>query len=222
MHFEEAILGNTALATGSLPSQRYIATNRFKVRPSSGPKFEKRWADRKSRVAQLEGFRFFTLLKRVAIPGISDYSKDGDFGNYVSLTVWENKDCFDAWRTGDAFKEAHGGPKPAFFDALLPQTRYAIADKDLLPFEQAFNNLRISNGGDEGGNSDGFVGSFLQRRDATKADDGYNYLMTTIWKDRSGYEAFATSTADGFTIPVASAGKVFYEGKLVLINEKGI
>ena len=73
------------------------------------PKFEKRWADRKSRVAQLEGFRFFTLLKRVAIPGISDYSKDGDFGNYVSLTVWENKDCFDAWRTGDAFKEAHGG-----------------------------------------------------------------------------------------------------------------
>ena len=36
MHFEEAITGNTALATGALPAQRYVATNRFKVRPSSG------------------------------------------------------------------------------------------------------------------------------------------------------------------------------------------
>jgi hypothetical protein len=53
----------------------------------------------------------------------------------------------------------------------MAQTRYAIADKDLLSFEQAFNNLRNSNnnnGGNEIGNNDGFVGSFLQRRDATK------------------------------------------------------
>jgi hypothetical protein len=32
MHFEEAVLGNTALSVEALPSQRYIATNRFKVR----------------------------------------------------------------------------------------------------------------------------------------------------------------------------------------------
>ena len=29
--------------------------------------------------------------------------------NYVSLTVWEGKDAFTAWRKGEAFKEAHGG-----------------------------------------------------------------------------------------------------------------
>ena len=67
-----------------------------------------------------------------------------------------------------------------------------------------------------------YIQSLSYSNNKYQADDGYNYLMTTIWKDRSGYEAFATSTADGFTIPAASAGKIFYEGKLVLINEKGI
>merc|ERR1711971_596846 len=63
-------------------------------------------------------------------------------GNYVSLTVWENKSNFNAWRKGDAFREAHGGtsvgafvstmvssirilngaPKPAFYDGLLVQS----------------------------------------------------------------------------------------------------
>lgn len=70
---------------------------------------------------------------------------DGDNeeqGNYVSFTIWENKSDFSAWRTGDAFKEAHGGtsigafvstmvnsalvlrgaPRPAFYDGLLMQT----------------------------------------------------------------------------------------------------
>ena len=236
-------------------------------------KFEKRWADRKSRVAQLNGFRFFTLLKRVDIEGVTDYSKEGDFGNYVSFTIWEDKDSFDAWRTGDAFKEAHGGggitdfiqllttaifildggPKPAFYDALLPQkgqeaeallqlaseggwrkvqadgqtelpaeifvsqNRYSIPSKDILSFEQA--NSKLSR--DYAKEYSGFVGSFLQRRDAAKADDGFNYIATTIWTDRKAYDAFAASSADGFNIP-APSGKVFYEGKLVLSSEKGV
>ena len=29
--------------------------------------------------------------------------------NYISCTVWEEFKDFDAWKTGDAFKEAHGG-----------------------------------------------------------------------------------------------------------------
>ena len=52
-------------------------------------------------------------------------------------------------------------------EIFIAQTRYAIADKDLLAFEQAFNN-KNNKDGDEVGSSDGFVGSFLQRRDATK------------------------------------------------------
>lgn len=101
MHFEEALLGNSALSEKSIPRERYIATNRFKVRNNAGAKFEKRWADRKSRIANLEGFRFFTLLKRVNLLKQADYSEEGEFGNYISLTIWENKDNFDTWRTGD-------------------------------------------------------------------------------------------------------------------------
>lgn len=100
MHFEEALLGNTLLSRESMERERYIATNRFKVRKNAGAKFEKRWADRKSRLAELAGFRFFTLLKRVDAFD-SDYSAEGDSGNYISFTIWENKDNFDAWRTGD-------------------------------------------------------------------------------------------------------------------------
>lgn len=100
MHFEEALLGNSLLTQESLTRERYIATNRFKVRSNAGAKFEKRWADRKSRLADLAGFRFFTLLKRVDAFD-SDYKDDGEAGNYISFTIWENKDNFDAWRTGD-------------------------------------------------------------------------------------------------------------------------
>ena len=38
------------------------------VKPGKGPAFEKRWAERKSRLAVLDGFRFFTLMRRVEGP----------------------------------------------------------------------------------------------------------------------------------------------------------
>jgi heme-degrading monooxygenase HmoA len=61
--------------------------------------------------------------------------------NYVSFTIWNKKSDFSAWRSGEAFKEAHGGtsitaflstmvnsalilrgaPRPAFYDGLLLQ-----------------------------------------------------------------------------------------------------
>jgi heme-degrading monooxygenase HmoA len=96
--FDEALVDKT-LPKDAMVAQRYIATNRFKVRNNAGPKFEKRWAERKSRLADLEGFRFFNLMKRVDEFG-ADYTDDDGLGNYVSSTVWADKDCFDAWRTG--------------------------------------------------------------------------------------------------------------------------
>lgn len=95
--FQESLEGNSALSEDSLKPMRYIASNRFKVRKDAGPKFEKRWADRKSRLADLDGFRFFTLLKRVEEDG-SEYASN--LGNYVSFTVWENKENFNTWRSG--------------------------------------------------------------------------------------------------------------------------
>lgn len=132
-----------------LKRDRYVATNRFAVRGSKGPKFEARWANRKSRLSELQGFKYFHLMRRVTLneDGSSSYDpgnkKDGsNMGNYVSFTIWDKKSDFSAWRKGDAFKEAHGGtsisafmstmissalilkgpPRPAFYDGLLLQS----------------------------------------------------------------------------------------------------
>lgn len=131
-------VGTLELRAGQLERARYVASNRFKVQDGKGAAFEKRWAERPSRLARLDGFRFFTLMRRVEAPSGRAYGDDE--ANYVSFTIWENKEGFDAWRKGDAFKEAHGGgtifgfmsmlvsslmilkggPKPAFYDGLLP------------------------------------------------------------------------------------------------------
>eukprot|EP00545_Synedropsis_sp_CCMP1620_P011878 CAMPEP_0119022464 /NCGR_PEP_ID=MMETSP1176-20130426/28091_1 /TAXON_ID=265551 /ORGANISM="Synedropsis recta cf, Strain CCMP1620" /LENGTH=349 /DNA_ID=CAMNT_0006977343 /DNA_START=32 /DNA_END=1081 /DNA_ORIENTATION=- len=142
-------------AKGLLKRDRYVATNRFAVRQGKGAKFEKRWATRKSRLATLDGFRYFHLMRRVTLndddDGTTTFDEgEGDtlFGNYVSFTIWDKKSHFSAWRKGDAFKEAHGGtsigaflstmvssikvlkgaPRPAFYDGLMQQTMPAEDD----------------------------------------------------------------------------------------------
>mmetsp|Transcript_18210 Transcript_18210/g.29859 ORF Transcript_18210/g.29859 Transcript_18210/m.29859 type:complete len:339 (+) Transcript_18210:71-1087(+) len=137
----------TAVKSDLLKRDRYVATNRFTVRPGRAAKFEKRWADRSSRLAELEGFKYFQLMRRVGLEnevnsGIDPFASTDPFGNYVSFTIWDEKKHFNAWRGGEAFKEAHGGtslfafvttmvssamvltgaPKPAFYDGLLQQS----------------------------------------------------------------------------------------------------
>ena len=106
-----------------LPRERYIVFNRFQAREGAGPKFEKRWADRKSGLAKMDGFRFFTLLRRAD----DIKSTDGKLTtypegtpNYMSMTIWETKETFTSWRTSYAFKEAHGGGSiGGFLSALV-------------------------------------------------------------------------------------------------------
>lgn len=317
--FAEATQGNTLLPSEALPAERYIAVNRFTVRQrdstdtTAAAKFEKRWAERKSRLAQLPGFRFFSLMRQVPV----DPSAGGieeQMGNYISMTVWAAKDDFTAWRTGEAFKEAHGGggitdfvkllstalfilkgsPKPAFYDAVLPLTmtapssasdagnaplrnyyadtaadggwRSVAADgKTLLPGEvfMSQNRFRVKPGKEleferkwqeresRLREMDGFVAFFIQRRDADKADDGYNYISTTLWTDRAAFDAWRSSQQFGSAHKNAAAAPssqpapqasstatataaasesiylgrpelAFYEGKLVLVSTDGI
>lgn len=102
-------------AKGLLKRDRYIASNRFAVRQGKAAKFEQRWATRKSRLAQLDGFKYFHLMRRVVLndDGSTAYDEGtnevSSQGNMVSFTVWEKKSDFSAWRSGEAFKEAHGG-----------------------------------------------------------------------------------------------------------------
>ena len=123
---------------GPITASRYVATNRFRVKPGREAAFEKRWADRKSRLGLLDGFRFFCMLRRTDRgEGRPPYEDDI---NYISCTVWEEFENFDAWKKGDAFKDAHGGgtiggiasmliataqntkgkPKAAMWEGLLP------------------------------------------------------------------------------------------------------
>jgi hypothetical protein len=60
-------VGSLNLAAEQIPAERYIATNRFKVKKGAEAKFEKRWQERKSRLAELDGFQFFTIMQRVTI-----------------------------------------------------------------------------------------------------------------------------------------------------------
>jgi heme-degrading monooxygenase HmoA len=134
---------------GLLKRDHYIATNRFAVRKGQQAKFEKRWATRKSRLATLQGFKYFHLMRRVNlnVDGTCIYD-EGDTDetaqeNYVSFTIWNKKSDFSAWRSGEAFKEAHGGtsigaflstmvnsalvlrgpPRPAFYDGLKLESK---------------------------------------------------------------------------------------------------
>lgn len=194
---------------------------------------------------------------------------------------------------GDAFKEAHGGggltgfiellstalfilnggPKPAFWDALLPisgeslnfgandgwrnvvadgvnelpseifvsQNRFKVLSGKEIDFENRWKNRdsKLSE-------CPGFVGFVMQRRDATRADDGYNYVASTIWKDRSAFEAWRASPqfqaghkdakpTSGSESGSESAPKgpppsifdgppklAFYEGKLTLSSPEGL
>jgi len=140
---------------GLLKRDRYVASNRFAVRSGREAKFEKRWATRKSRLAELDGFKYFHLMRRVKLNDdddttVTEYDggqdKESSHGNYVSFTVWEKKSDFSAWRKGDAFIEAHGGtsigafvstmvnsalvlrgpPRPAFYDGLLVQSEAPV------------------------------------------------------------------------------------------------
>lgn len=126
-----------ASGVSRLAADRYVATNNFQVRPGQEAKFEARWANRKSRLANLNGFRYFQLMRRVKLRDEQPDYED-DF-SYRSFTIWEDKAAFDEWRSGDAFKEAHGGtsigaflgamisslrvlkgpPRPIFYDGLL-------------------------------------------------------------------------------------------------------
>lgn len=285
MHFEEALLGNTMLSQDALKSERYIATNRFNVRKGADAKFEKRWADRKSRIATLPGFRFFALLRKVFESSVDDVDSKS---NYISLTVWEDKDSFDAWRTGDAFKEAHGGggimdfialistalfivngsPKPAFYDTLLPlsgdkldieapggwrnvvadgenllspdihvvQDKYSVLDGQQVNFERVWSAREKDMSG-----VPGFVYFNLMRRDAKTADDGFNYVSMSVWKNKESYDNWRSSI--GLTSPTPFSGissliggkdsdlnallsspnpkSVMFEGKLAIMSQMG-
>jgi heme-degrading monooxygenase HmoA len=78
----------------------FLAMNRFKVRPDAAADFEKVWRDRDSRLAELQGFVSFSLLRG---PEAEDHVL------YASHTIWRTREDFENWTKSEQFRAAHAG-----------------------------------------------------------------------------------------------------------------
>jgi len=100
-------------------------------------------------------------------------------------------------------------------DLIVVQDRFSVEDKDRKAFEES---LAGGNNGDLGKKlTPGFFGSFVQRRDAVKPDDSFNYVVTSMWKDMGAFQSFQ----GGLPLNPAASSSVAYEAKLALLSESG-
>lgn len=86
----------------------FIAMNRFRVAAGHEPVFEDLWRKRETFLEEVPGFREFHLLR-----GPRD-----DAGTvYVSHSIWDSREAFEAWTESEAFRKAHA-------QARAPQGAY--------------------------------------------------------------------------------------------------
>ncbi len=76
----------------------YLAMNRFTVPLENAAEFEELWLSRESRLADLDGFVAFDMLKGA--------EEDGAI-LYASHTVWQTEDHFRAWTQSSEFRASH-------------------------------------------------------------------------------------------------------------------
>ena len=204
-----------------LTADRYVATNRFRVKEGREAAFEKRWADRQSRLGLLDGFKFFCMMRRVERGEGKVYEDDI---NYISCTVWDQQANFDAWKAGDAFKEAHGGgtiggiasmlvatarntkgkPKAAMWEGLLPATmtpaagttpssgwRQVQADGVDTLDGECF--LAMNRFSVKEGSEESFEQKFAQRESTLEGRDGFKGFLL-LRRDGADPDGFTHST----------------------------
>ena len=81
----------------------------------NGPAFEKRWADRESKLKECDGFVAFSMMRRDTGGkghGVVPFDENSE-PTYTSVTIWKDRASFDAWRKGTAFKKVHGAKPPS-------------------------------------------------------------------------------------------------------------
>jgi len=81
----------------------FVAMNRFAVKKGCKELFEKRWAERSSKLPEQPGFLSFCLIRQRN--GHHNEKRDMDEiilpFNYSSLTLWKSFDAWTNWREGD-------------------------------------------------------------------------------------------------------------------------
>lgn len=120
----------------------YLTMNRFKVKadPASQSAFEEIWLSRESKLTQVPGFVEFHMLRG---PQCEDHRL------YVSHTMWESKEAFEAWTRSDAFRSAHAGTgrsKPAGEGDASASARPSASDlmvgRNTLELFESFQHIK--------------------------------------------------------------------------------
>lgn len=103
----------------------FIAMNNFQIVPGQEDAFERRWRERQSYLGDVPGFVQFALLK-------------GDNeGEYISHTIWQDRDAFVAWTKSQSFVDGHrqgstagilvGHPVVKLYEAVIVESRDTVA-----------------------------------------------------------------------------------------------
>jgi heme-degrading monooxygenase HmoA len=105
-----------------------IVMNRFSVNPGRESDFEVSWRGRETYLKTFDGFEGFVLLRNQAAEGPTEF---------ISHTRWATREHFDAWRSSDEFRRAHGQgglegvlagpPRVAVYDSVIEETPDAIS-----------------------------------------------------------------------------------------------
>ena len=89
----------------------FIAMNNFKVNPGREGDFENQWTNRETYLQSVPGFLQFALLK-------------GDTaGEYISHTVWQDRQAFEDWTRSEAFVQGHRQGSVAGILATHPEVK---------------------------------------------------------------------------------------------------
>ena len=100
-----------------LPAECFVACNQFYVPGDNAYEFEQRWKNRTSQLKECDGFVSFTMLKRdVKAKGHGIKPMGEEEPSYMSCTIWKDRDAFNGWKNGAAFKQAHAAPSSSASD----------------------------------------------------------------------------------------------------------
>jgi len=108
---------------GALPAECFVAANRFCVRPGYEAAFEARWAQRESNLRELPGLKSFTMLLKDPGAEPPHGAAETDECNYMSFTIWADREAFAGWRSSQSFKDAHSAGPPRAASELAPWTK---------------------------------------------------------------------------------------------------
>lgn len=246
-------------------ADRYLASDRFHVPEGEMTTFENKWTERKSSFETIPGIRFFSLLKRTSLFGVKYDSDIGNYLSFIywdsklDYDAWRNSNIFT-----NAYGE-EGPPQSVFYDGLLfkacndsailhtkfnshnaieydsnsklvkpnvfiAQNRFTVIDGQELAFEAhwATRPSYLDQ-------VPGFLAFSLLRREGV-AEDGFNYISSTIWESQDAFVSWSNS--DNFKAAHANAHHssaanrppmyqqspklAFYEGKLSLCSTRGV